>query len=148
MFRTLPTSARVRLPVGLVVSVVAFVSPAVASAQSPRGPYIPPDVKGYQALMMRQSYFQQAASLAGPSLAPTTASRHSTVNVPTDSPPAEVHIAINLPGNWNPPASLAIREPSGEVRTFSVEGGQAALRSHVIVVRPGESVTVQLTRAP
>jgi hypothetical protein len=42
-------------------------------------------------------------------------------------------------------ASISLRGPDGQLRRFAVEGGAAELSSRVIVLRPGESLTIRLT---
>jgi hypothetical protein len=42
-------------------------------------------------------------------------------------------------------ASVNLRGPDGQLRRFAVEGGREALSSRIVVLRPGESVTVRLT---
>jgi hypothetical protein len=41
-------------------------------------------------------------------------------------------------------AYINLRGPDGQVRRFAVEGGREALASRVVVLRPGESVTIRL----
>jgi hypothetical protein len=45
------------------------------------------------------------------------------------------------------PLVVGIRGPNGEVRRFPVEGGSSAIQSGQIVLRPGQSITVQWTAA-
>jgi hypothetical protein len=42
-------------------------------------------------------------------------------------------------------AYISLRGPDGQVRRFAVEGGAAEVSARVIVLRPGESLTIQLT---
>jgi hypothetical protein len=42
-------------------------------------------------------------------------------------------------------AYVTLRGPDGQMRRFAVEGGREALPSRVVVLRPGDSVTIQLT---
>jgi hypothetical protein len=42
------------------------------------------------------------------------------------------------------PAYISLRGPDGQVRRFAVEGGSEALATRVVVLRPGESVTIRL----
>ena len=130
------------LPAGLLAAAWALFTPATTLAQG-QSPYIPPDVKGFGALQIRQSAIQHAARLAPTVVSSVQASaRQSSAGQST-----EVSIRISVPGNWNPPASVLVEGPEGEVRTFAVEGGREALQSRVVVVRPGERVIVQLTPA-
>ena len=42
-------------------------------------------------------------------------------------------------------AYINLRGPDGQLRRFPVEGGAAELQSRVVVLRPGESLTIQWT---
>jgi hypothetical protein len=42
-------------------------------------------------------------------------------------------------------AYISLRGPDGQVRRFAVEGGAEEISSRVIVLRPGESLTIRLT---
>jgi hypothetical protein len=42
-------------------------------------------------------------------------------------------------------AYISLRGPDGQVRRFAVEGGAEAVSARVVVLRPGESLTIQLT---
>jgi hypothetical protein len=42
-------------------------------------------------------------------------------------------------------ATISLRGPDGQLRRFAVEGGTAELSSRVIVLRPGESLTIRLS---
>ncbi|MDB5311229.1 MAG: hypothetical protein JWO38_5431 [Gemmataceae bacterium] len=143
MFSNLLSPSRSLLLSGLVATSWALFSAGTVQAQGVNT-YIPPDAKGYRSFQMRQAMVQEASRLAALTASAThpVAVYHSAT-----TPPTEVHVAINIPGSWNPPAAVAIEGTDGEVRTFAVEGGREALHSRVIVVRPGERVTVQLTPA-
>jgi hypothetical protein len=41
------------------------------------------------------------------------------------------------------PGSVTLRGPNGQVRRFSVEGGRNAIQYRQVVLRPGQSVTIQ-----
>jgi hypothetical protein len=41
-------------------------------------------------------------------------------------------------------AYISLRGPDGQLRRFAVEGGPDAVSSRVIVLRPGDSLTIQL----
>ena len=45
----------------------------------------------------------------------------------------------------NEAAYVNLRGPNGQLRRFAVVGGPEALSSRVIVLRPGESLTIRLT---
>jgi hypothetical protein len=120
-----------------VVALVAlFAGPARAQPRQS-------DLKGFA---LQQSIQKQQQQAARPESRPPAAAPARGTDTPA-APATEVHIAIAVPASPNPPAAIAIRGPDGEVRRFPVEGGQAALRSTVIVVRPGDRVTVQLIPA-
>jgi hypothetical protein len=42
-------------------------------------------------------------------------------------------------------ASINLRGPDGQLRRFPVEGGAAEMPSRVVILRPGESLTIQWT---
>jgi hypothetical protein len=70
-----------------------------------------------------------------PAVAPSVrpASSPLTVSVVVTPPPRPVA----------EPLAVDIRSPDGEVRRYPVEGGRAAIQSGQVVLRPGESVTIQ-----
>lgn len=134
--------SRFFLPTALAVA-AAIVSVGTVTAQSPRTVYIPPDVKGYQAQLIRQQSVRPVAP-AGPSAArsvsfgPTSAGSAAT-------PPVRVTVSVPVSSDT---AFVAIRGPGGEVRYFPVEGGRATLATRVVVVRPGEPVTIRFPAPP
>jgi hypothetical protein len=80
--------------------------------------------------------------------AQTTASRSQPAPVVVYRPAAPVTISVTP--SASPPAAgesgyISLRGPDGQVRRFAVEGGAAELSSRVIVLRPGESLTIRLT---
>lgn len=125
-----------RFSYGVLAVAAVFLFADAASAQ-----FVPPTVRGFQRQQMMQRQ-QAAPSAPSPVYVPPVR------NLQPAAPPADVQIAVNTPGVYNPPATVAIRGPDGVVRTYPVEGGQAALQNQVIVVRPGERVTVQFMPAP
>lgn len=131
------------------LAIAAGVSfPGAVQAQAPRATYVPPDVKGFGRLQMTQPQIASAPLAARPStvyLRPTSVPH--TVTPAAQPQPSEVDIVVRAPQGWNPPASVAIRGLAGELLTFPVVGGQAALNSRVVIVRPGQSVTIQLLPA-
>ena len=42
-------------------------------------------------------------------------------------------------------AVIKLRGPDGQVRSFPVEGGTEGLASRIIILRPGESITLRLS---
>ncbi len=62
---------------------------------------------------------------------------------------ASVVVAIAMPAA--PPAEepvyVGLRGPDGQVRRFRVEGGATAIQSPQVVLRPGQSVTIQWVAA-
>jgi hypothetical protein len=59
--------------------------------------------------------------------------------------PAPVSVVVTVPGQPAKPAVYAnLRGPDGQVRRFAVEGGRAAIQYQQVVLRPGQSVTVQV----
>lgn len=130
---------RSRFPLTAVLAALSTVLfGGIAAAQSPRSNYIPPDVKGFGAMQMRQQAIQQPSRTVQPSQ-PLIA--RSSTATPSQVPPVWVSITFpNVPDT----AFVAIRGPDGELRYFPVEGGKEGLRTRVIVVHPGERVHVQL----
>jgi len=129
-----------------VAAGVAF--PGSVSAQAPRATYVPPDVKGFGRLQMLQPSIASAPLAARPSTIyarPTVVPY--TVAPAVEPSPSEVDIVVGVPRGWNPPASVAVRGPNGELFNYPVVGGQAALSSRVVIVRPGQTVTIQLLPA-
>jgi hypothetical protein len=60
-------------------------------------------------------------------------------------PPVTISVAVTVPGAAAPQAAyLSLRGPDGQVRRFAVEGGAQALPSRVVILRPGESLTIPL----
>jgi len=60
-------------------------------------------------------------------------------------PPVTIAVAVTVPTQAAPePASVTLRGPDGQVRRFAVEGGADALPSRVVILRPGESLTIPL----
>jgi hypothetical protein len=59
--------------------------------------------------------------------------------------PVTIEIAVTTPVE---PASdnavIRLRGPDGQVRRFAVEGGPEALASRIVILRPGESITLRL----
>jgi hypothetical protein len=45
------------------------------------------------------------------------------------------------------PVYVTVRGPDGELRRFPLEGGREAIQTRQIVVRPGESATLQIVAA-
>jgi hypothetical protein len=45
------------------------------------------------------------------------------------------------------PVRIALRGPNGDVRQFPLEGGQAAIQYQEVVIRPGQSVSIQWVAA-
>jgi hypothetical protein len=65
------------------------------------------------------------------------------------SAPAPVTISLTVPAPATPGAAdgayISLRGPDGQLRRFAVEGGAEAVSSRVVVLRPGESLTIRLT---
>jgi hypothetical protein len=56
-----------------------------------------------------------------------------------------VAVTVTTPTQPAPqPAYLSLRGPDGQVRRFALEGGADALSSRVVILRPGESLTIPL----
>ena len=76
----------------------------------------------------------------------TTPSQTAPVAVASRaSQPLAISVVVTTPAQ---PATegvyVNLRGPDGQVRRFLVEGGREAIQYRQVVVRPGESVTIQL----
>jgi hypothetical protein len=60
--------------------------------------------------------------------------------------PVTISVAVTRPATPAPGEVLVdLRSPDGQRRTFSVEGGPSAIQTQpVLVLRPGESITIRL----
>jgi hypothetical protein len=60
--------------------------------------------------------------------------------------PVAITVAVTKPAQPRPePVYVDLRGPDGQVRRFAVEGGREVIRTQpVMVLRPGQSVTVQV----
>lgn len=114
---------------------------ATAVAQSPRGVWIPPDVKGYRAHQLLLAPGPRATSSFSNTVQPPV---RVQVAEPTAAP---IQVTIMLPPTAQPlepsGATVAIKGPDGKIRNFPVEGGRKTLESRVIVVHPGERATIR-----
>jgi hypothetical protein len=52
------------------------------------------------------------------------------------------------PPNAAQPVYVDIRQPDGTVRTIPLEGGRDAIQTQEVVVRAGQSVTIQFPAPP
>jgi hypothetical protein len=75
-----------------------------------------------------------------------SSSRPAPAPAPAVRPlPATVTISVEVATQAQdtaPSASLSLRGPSGKVRRFAVEGGAEQLSTRIVILRPGESVTI------
>jgi hypothetical protein len=79
---------------------------------------------------------------------PVRAGDHSGVRpqaapAPVRSVAAPVTVSLTLAAPAEP-AYVNLRGPDGQLRRFAVEGGPEAVSTRVIVLRPGDSLTIQL----
>ena len=59
--------------------------------------------------------------------------------------PVTIRVAVTTPTEpATDTAVIELRGPDGQVRRFAVEGGPEALASRIVILRPGESLTLQL----
>lgn len=132
---------------GLAVAAAAWLlAAAPATAQQRGGPQIPIGAKAFQVSMIQQEYLQRQFERRAPA-GPQTAYRATpsqrvapiaitvAVTVPVPTPAASRSLVVDLRG------------PNGEVRSFAVEGGSAAIESRTVTVRAGESVTLRIAAA-
>jgi hypothetical protein len=128
-------AAKLRHPfaaTALLALAAAFL-PARAAAQSPASSL--PKMKMFQPLQSRPS--SPAAAPAAPTLAPPPgAPRPSAAHAP-------VQVTLTFP-TVPDAAFVAVRGTDGVTRYFPVKGGSKELATRVIVVRPGERVSIQL----
>jgi hypothetical protein len=62
------------------------------------------------------------------------------------SAPVTIAVVVAEPAAAaNEETYINLRGPDGQMRRFAVEGGREALSSRVVVLRPGESLTIRLT---
>jgi hypothetical protein len=64
---------------------------------------------------------------------PSYAAPRLSISMTVSAPPAP-----GAPGFY-----VTLRSPEGSLRRFEVEGGQAAIHTHQVIVRAGQSVTVR-----
>jgi hypothetical protein len=100
--------------------------------------YIPPDMKAFAAQQLRSQYAARTAPHTAPARTTWRASAPAVI-----APPATVTLSMTLPPT---PAAecLAVRGQDGKVRHFPGEAGPAPK----LVVRPGESISVQVHPMP
>jgi hypothetical protein len=77
----------------------------------------------------------------------TTQTQPAPVQVVRAAPsPVTISLTVPAPASASSePAYISLRGPDGQVRRFAVEGGAEAVSSRVVVLRPGESLTIRLT---
>jgi hypothetical protein len=80
---------------------------------------------------------------------PTTRSPAATAAIVRVVPQAvAVSVVVTTPGQAaKAPLYVDLRGPDGTVRRFPVEGGRGAIQSTHLVLRSGQSVTIQLVGA-
>jgi hypothetical protein len=131
---------------GLAIAATALLFAAEpAAAQPPSGPQVPVGAKAFQAAMIQQEFWQhQAQRRAEARPAPdyrTPASRPAA--------PAAFTVVVTLPApvpalrSESPTLAVDLRGPDGQLRRFAVEGGREAIQPRTVVVRPGETATIQ-----
>lgn len=128
------------LPLALVAGLL---SPVVVAAQHPR---VSPDARGYQATMALQQARQTQTR--------PTATRPEVRPQPTrtiqPAPTSGVVVAVRVPTTpaQPEPTFVTIKGPDGEVRRFPLASGSAVIKQpQVIVLRPGESTTIQIVQS-
>jgi hypothetical protein len=85
---------------------------------------------------------QGSYAAAAPAVPPA-----ATVRIQRPAPAVEIVYSVApapRPAEENRPVYVDIRGPDGTVRTLPLEGGSDGLRSRDVIVRPGESVRIQL----
>jgi hypothetical protein len=71
-------------------------------------------------------------------------SQPAPVVVVRPAAPVTISVTPTAPAE-NDAAYISLRGPDGQVRRFAVEGGAEAVSTRVVVLRPGESLTIRLT---
>jgi hypothetical protein len=129
---------------GLAVAAALLVVVGPAAAQPPTL-RIPPDARGYQTVLATQAYLRALdAYLARAATPPSAVASAPSPYRPAAPASVEVTVIGPPPAPEAAPVYVNIRGPEGELRRFPLEGGREALQSRVIVVRPGESATIQV----
>src|SRR5262245_34522254 len=103
-----------------VAGLLALAEPA--SAQTQRGPRIPPDARGFQI----QTILADAQRPAAAAPAATTTARAAPARRAAGATATGVEVAVNLPGRAPEaaPETVIIRGPDGQTRTFALEGSR------------------------
>jgi hypothetical protein len=149
MFLSRLVISRVSILGGLAVAVAALLLAAgTASAQQPgSGP--PPGASKLWPWNVRGAY--QVVTIPRP--------------VATVTPPVFYRTPVFLPPRWDgsllvtvtgtapapatataaAPPTVNLRGPDGVVRSFPLEGGPEAIQRREVIVRPGESASIQVT---
>jgi hypothetical protein len=134
---------------GLAAAAALLIAVGPAAAQQRASAFrIPPDARGYQTVVATQEYLRARATVpAGGVTPPSAVAAAPRPYRPAASASLEVTVIGPAPAPQTTPVYVDIRGPDGELRRFPLEGGPEALQSRVIVVRPGESATIQLVFA-
>jgi hypothetical protein len=111
---------------------------------SPSTIQIYPGERGYRTSMQVQRYYQYTERTAPVTAHPPASAVTSSRTTSTATAAPELVVSIREPAVQ--PVLVDIRGPDGTVRSFPVAGGRENL-SRVIVVRPGESVTIEMGTA-
>jgi hypothetical protein len=139
---------RFQLPAfgGLAIAATALLFAAEpATAQPPSGPQIPVGAKAFRTAMIQQEFWQHQAQRRAE--ARPAADYRTTASRP--AAPAAFTVVVTLPApvpalrSESPALAVDLRGPDGQVRRFAVEGGREAIQPRTVVVRPGETATIQ-----
>lgn len=131
----------------LTIGAAALLLARPAAAQQPRTPpRIPPDARGFQRTMLMQEQLRQRTA-ARPAPAAVRPTAPEAVRATMPAAPQALVVTVTRPPDPTP-LYVAIRGPDGSVQTFPVEGGQASIQTQTYLVRPGESIKVQVMAQP
>jgi hypothetical protein len=80
---------------------------------------------------------------------PTTVAGARAIPVTVSVAPVTISVAVTTPSKAaTEEVYVNLRGPDGQVRRFPIEGGQRAIQAPtVVVLRPGQSVTIQMAAA-
>jgi hypothetical protein len=143
-------SRMVRFPLpaigGLAITATALLLAAEpAAAQQPSGPQILLGAKAFQAAMIQQEFWQHQTQRKAE--APPAPTYRTAASRP--AAPAAFTVVVTLPApvpalrSESPALAVDLRGPDGQLRRFAVEGGPEAIQPRTVVVRPGETATIQ-----
>jgi hypothetical protein len=104
-----------------------------------------PGDKGFHSTMQIQRYYQVRERVRS-STSPSSVASPRYVAAPAEPVTPNVVVSIGEP-TTNQSALVDIRGPDGKVRSFPLAGGYEVIKPRTIVLRPGDSLTIQFAGA-